>query len=157
MVETKKEKNMPKSTLWQAFLIVVGCIALWYTVMAGYRYYNYARLTAQTSPLSVDWNVVEISEESFIPQATYTFKVEKEVFSGETTWTGQTYLNRWGAEQSLSEFSSQERKVWYDASDPHHSSLQKKFPFKESISAGVLWALWLYFLWLSYYVSRFKR
>lgn len=148
---------MSKGYIWAAFLIVVGAIALWYSAVAGYRYYSYARLTAQTRPLAMDWRVVAVSDEQYIPEASYTFQVGGELFSGQTAWHDQTYRNQWGAEESLPEFSKQWRQVWYDSGNPHHSSLQKKFPFKECISAGILWALWLYFVWLGYYVSRFKR
>jgi hypothetical protein len=148
---------MSKNYLWQAFLIVVGAIALWYTAIAGYRYYNYVKLTHQAVPLAVDWGVAEVSDETFIPQASYTFKVRDQTFSGETQWTGEVYRNRWGAEDSLAEFSAQWKRVWYNPENPNHSSLYKKFPFKESISAAMLWALWIYFLWLGYYVSRFKK
>lgn len=144
---------MHKNRFWLAFLAVVLLCSAWYTGKALYYYYNYKQLSEQTTPTSLEWRVVAHSDEDFTLDTDYTFKVHNEVFAGTTSWE-RSYLSEWAAHQEIQELSHQVWKVWYSSKNPHISSLQKNFPFKESISALLLWGLFLYFLWLGYYVGN---
>jgi hypothetical protein len=147
---------MHKNLLWQAFLVVVLITTLVYSGIAAYRYFNYSRLTAFAQASTLKWNIQELTDEEFIIEGDYTFGVNNKTYRGKTSWPREPYRNDYAAEKAIEEFSSQNWKIWYDPSNPDHSSLQKKFPLKESISAAFLWALFLYFLWLGYYVNKFK-
>lgn len=148
---------MHKNLVWQAFLFVIFAATLWYTISALYSYYSYSHLNSQTSPSTINWEVVEKSEENYFLKTSYSFNYKGNLYRGSTTWSQDTYRNQWAAEQGLKESSSQQWKVWFDNLDPHHSSLQKNFPLKECISAAFLWGLSLYFLWIGFYVAKFKN
>lgn len=147
---------MHKNFIWQAFLLIVFLATLWYTVIATYRYYSYIRLTAKTTPASMQWDIQEVSDEDYVLSANYGFKVGDQSFTGTTSWTKEPYRNHYAAEKAQEEFTAQNLVVWYDPSSPEHSSLQKELPLKECISAIFLWGLLLYFLWISFYVAKFK-
>jgi len=146
---------MHKNLLWQAFLAVVFLITLWYTGTAAYRYYFYSRLTERAPLVSIQWNVKEKASDQYIIEASYRFSLGNESYFGTTTWPNDTFRNSWAAEMAIKqEYSQKPWKIWFDPSNPNHSSLQKRFPFKESISAGFLWILFFYFFWLGFYVAK---
>ncbi len=148
---------MHKNFIWQAFLCFVLVVTLYYSGVAMYRYHIYTHLTAQaTASNAIHWTVQQHANDDFFLQAEYIFKVGDKAYQGTTAWPNEHYLNRWAAEQAIADFSLQHQDVWYDPADPAYSSLQKDFPFKECLSAFVLWGLLLYFFWLGYYVAKFK-
>lgn len=147
---------MHKNVVWQAFLAIVFAVTLWHSVVALYSYYSYSQLKVQTRLTAINWEIEEESEEYYLLKAVYRFQFKGNSYPGNTAWADEPYRNRWAAEQAAKEFSEQKWKVWFNPNDPHHSSLQKKFPFKQCISAIFLWGLLLYFLWLGFYVTRFK-
>ena len=147
---------MHKNLIWQAFLLVILAASLWYSAIAVYKYYNYSHLEAKTAVSSIDWEIEEQSEEKYLIKGNYSFEFKGHSFSGTSDMTDMNYWNRWAAEQGVKEHSQKKWNVWFDPHDPHHSSLQKNFPIKECITAVFLWGLLLYFLWLGFYVARFK-
>jgi len=148
---------MHKNIFWQAFLAILFCANIGYSGMALYHYYSYQRLTNQTFVISsMNWNVIQHAEDDFTLEAKYKFPIHEKTYEGTTAWPKEHYLNQWAAEERTKHTPSGKWKVWYDQSNPNHSSLEKQFPYKESISAAILWALFLYFLWLGYYVTKYK-
>ncbi len=147
---------MHSNLLYRGLLLTVFLAALWYSGLAGYRYYNYAHLTAQTRPANIDWQVREQADDDFVMEAFYSFNAGGKTFTGATSWPQEFYRNRQAAEQDKKYFAKQYLQVWYDPSRPTHSTLQKRIPFKECIIAAILWGLFLYFAWLGFYVSKFR-
>lgn len=148
---------MHKNMVRRCFLALVFASALWYTGMAWYAYYHYSHLNASTKASAVSWEVEEKSEDHHVLKATYQYEVKGHSYSGTFTFQEEPYRNRWSAEQSIKESPARELNVWFDSEDPSYSSLEKSFPFKEYVSTIFLWGLFLYFLWLGFYVSRFRN
>lgn len=147
---------MHSNWLYRGFLLGVLIAALWYSGLAGYRYYNYSRLTSSVRPASINWQIKEKAEDEFIFEASYTFNIKGRTYIGSTSWPKQFYRNRQAAEQDRSGFAKQYQFIWFNPNNPEHSSLQIKLPIKECVSAVILWGLFLYFVWLGFYVAKFK-
>lgn len=147
---------MHKNLLWRGFLFIIFISTISYSCVAAYKYYNYTRLSKQILPIEIMWESQELATDSFIPAATYTFSFSKQLFSGTDTWPNDSYRNQWAIDEGLKEYRAKEWKVWFDPHHPTYSSLQKNLPIKECISAIILWGLFFYFLWLSFYVTRFN-
>lgn len=147
---------MHSNPLYRAFLLVVILATLWYSGIALYRYHNFSRLSTQTPLISSEWHIREVSEDKFFLEALYTFSTGKEIVEGNTSWPRDFYRSSWAAEKDIPYYQKHHYIVWYDLSNPHHSSLQKSFPLKECVSAILLWGLLLYFIWLGFYVTKFK-
>lgn len=145
---------MHNNLFWRAFLLVILASAFWYTGKASYHYYFYTALSQETAPTAINWSVKELAGDYYIPAAQFTFHVNEKTFQGETDWPAERYLNNWATEQGLVDFSAQRWSVWYDPDNPMHSTLEKRFPLKDILSAAFLWALLCYFLWIGYYASR---
>lgn len=146
---------MHKNIFWQFFLFIVGACTVWYSVVAWHAYYRYSHLTAYTVPSAMSWEVEEKSEEHYLLKAFYRFNFQGKSFTGTSVLTDEAYRNLWGAQKALPEYAAKEWRVWFDSHNPDYSSLQKKFPIKECLSAIFLWGLLLYFLWLGFYVAKF--
>lgn len=147
---------MHNNLLYRGLLLAVAMAALWYSSLAGYRYYKYSHLTDQARPASIDWQVKEQADDDFIMEAFYTFNIGDRTFSGSTSWPQEFYRNRRAAEQDKPYFAKHYPLIWFDAGNPTHSTLQKRVPFKECILAAILWCIFLYLAWLGFYVAKFK-
>jgi len=147
---------MHKNVVWQAFLTLISAIALWYTIAALYSYYSYSHLKIQIPASHVEWHIIEKSEEHYLLEASYEIEFKTKFYAGSTRFADEPYRNQWAAEQAIKEYRGKKWKVWFDPQNPQYSSLQKNFPLKESVSAIFLWGLILYFLWLGFYVKKFK-
>ena len=147
---------MHKNIFWQAFLVVIFVITVWYTVAALYSYYFYSHLSIEKNALAIEWKVEKKSDDIYFLNAFYRFDFEGKVYFGNRVLTEEPYRNTWAAQEAIKEFTDRQWKVWFDPQNPARSSLQKTFPFKECLSAVFLWGLLFYFLWLGFYVAKFK-
>lgn len=146
--------NTEKVDFWKIFLGIIGSVALWFSTKACFLLYNDITLNAQAPVTEIQWSVKELSTDSFLLQAHYTFSTHGTTYSAEGVLQERPYLNAWAAQQAVSEYSKKQRIIWYNASNPAHSSLQKNFPFKECLSAVTLWGIFAYFIGLKYYITR---
>lgn len=153
-----------RNSLFSGFLVVLAIAALAYSVIALYKYYNYIRLNDEATPSSIEWSVhVEKKiwpfnlfwDDTYRIQGDYNFEAEDKMWHG-TTQFKEKYLNEWAAKKAIEANKEKSRRIWYNGNKKNHSTLQKKFPLKECVSAGVLWALFLYFLWLGFYVANYR-
>lgn len=147
---------MHKNHSWLAFLSVIAFVVLGYSAHTLWQVYQHEQLTEQTKPTEIEWSVWSKSSDQFYLHANYTSKVNGKSWKGKTTLTQPLFRNRMAAQQAIPKHAEKPWSIWYSPSSPKHSSLQKKFPLQECISAGVLWTVLIYFTWLGYYVGKFK-
>jgi hypothetical protein len=131
-------------------LIILGILG--YSVRTGIHLWQYMRLDRQTSVQNIQWSVVSLSDEEFVPLAHYRFNVKGKSYQNQTLWQ-ETFLNPSTAQEAIARLSESSLSVWFDVSSPETSSLQKNFPSKESFYTILLWIIGLYFLGLGYYVK----
>lgn len=155
---------MHKNSIFLGLLALFAIAAVSYSLVALYKYYNYSNLTKQAVASSVNWSVKVdkkmwpfnvFLDDSYKIEANYAFKVEGKSFQGYTLFK-ENYLNSWAAEREIEKNQKKQWTVWYEKNNENHSTLQKNFPLKECVSAGVLWVLLLYFLWLGFYVATYR-
>lgn len=142
---TLRDVSLLPRHLWHAFLFFMASVALWFSWLALTELFTYSVLTAHTPAQSIQWSVVEVSDERYLLRGTYVFFVGEAQYSGATTLQ-QRYRNAWAASKDIPEHESQRWEVWYSPTHLTYSSLQKNFPFKECISALVLWGIVVYFI-----------
>lgn len=145
---------MSSNRYWQILIGLLSIVTAWFALSALYLIYHYARLSDHTSPTNIQWSVEEITDERFLLNGHYHFKVEEKNYSGETLITSPHFLNKWAAEQSINDFEKLKWEVWYSHRNPEYSSLQKNFPYKEVLSALLLAGVLAYFFGLKHYVEK---
>jgi hypothetical protein len=150
-------KRYHKNPLWLSFLSIIALCTLWYSGIAYLKLSHYNSLTEETTASSSAWTVKTIAADAYIPEAYYSFYHQATLYDGVDVLTNELFKNAWAAEKALPEFAEKNRTVWYSPSDPHYSSLQKKFPLKESLSAVALWILLMYFVCLGLYVTKYQK
>lgn len=148
---------MHKNIVWLCFLSLITGAVGWITLKALYLIYLYQSLNASVPAENLQWSVNQLSEDHFVPKASYTFMIDHHSYKGETSFKNDLYWNPGSAEDGLKVYANKEWTVWYSTGNPDYSSLQKNFPFKESISAIVLLILMFYFFGLGYYVAKRKE
>ncbi len=144
---------MNKNPIWLAFLALNFAVFLWFFSVASYRTYDYYTLSKETKPLNLKWFVEEISSDDFRVGATYSYLDNQ---SGETIFSDRKFRNPLSADDELKVKESKKFIVYYNPQNINHSSLQKTFPTKECVSAGVLLLLSLYFVGLGMYAQNKK-
>lgn len=137
-----------------ALIITIGLVSLWFTGNALYMLYGYSKLNSQTPAENIEWSVKELTDEQFILEGHFDYKVDEKNYHGDTRFSGNPYRNKWGANEAIKNNQNRKWNVWYDKKDPDYSSLQKNYPYKELIYSIVLWGLVGYFIWLGYYANR---
>lgn len=129
------------------FALMIG-IALWYTFDASLKAWRYVKLSNEATPTNLAWNVHELTEESFAIEAHYAFVFRDHLYQNSTLFDRPTpFWNAWAAEQEIQNWAKKTWTVWFCSWDPEYSSLQKKFPIKECLSALTLWGI-IGFLWI---------
>jgi hypothetical protein len=134
----------------------MSIVVAWFTIVAIYQIYLYARLNGHVETKDVQWSIKEISDESYLLKAHYTFFANNKLYSGESVLLGPHFRNVYAAEKGLSENASHPWIVWFSLANPEYSSLQKNFPVKECLSSLLLWGLLIYFFGLARYVQKLK-
>jgi len=135
------------------FILIVFCVVLWFSGKAAVRLYSYYTLTAHASLSRMDWSIREISSDHYAVEAHYEFLANEAVEKGDVSFDEPPFRNTYAAEVGIKAYEAQNWTVWYNPNHPSNSSLQKKFPYKECISAALLWVLLFYFVWLGHYYA----
>jgi hypothetical protein len=141
---------------WKILLIALTLVVVWFATIAFYQLYQYLRLSYYTKPSQIEWSVKEITDELFHAEAHYEYSVNGKNYSGTTDFDNVAFRNGFAVEKALPEYKKKNWLVWYDSSNIEYSTLQKKFPIKECLSAILLVALLIYFYGLAYYIDKTK-
>lgn len=149
---------MHKNLLWLTFLGSIIVVTLWFCGIAALELYKYSMLKNQAPVKTIFWTVKTIDEDLYHPHAEYSYLVKEKEYKTEETVKNLYYRNKSAAEEGVENLNQKQWEVWYDPKYPSYSSLDKSFPLKETLSAGVLIGVTLYFLGLGYYVGhRFSQ
>lgn len=141
-----------KNLYWRIFLAIIAIIVLIYTGNTALKIYRYLSLSQQIPVESIHWSPVSKSEDIYFSEAQYSYLFEGVRYEGQGR-SEEIYLNAPSAQEDSERFNRQRWKIWIDPTDPSFSALQKKFPFKQSVSTVILWGLLAYFFWLGQYVK----
>lgn len=133
----------------------VAIVAIGYTLVFGWKYYHYIILNKTTHAITINGSVIRESEDNYQLQISYSFLADNHERNGSTRLR-EVYRNEWAANEALKRELDPLHPVWYQNSNPDHSTLQKVFPLKECISTVVLWLLLIYFVWLGFYVATYR-
>lgn len=146
---------MYNSRLWWTFLTIIALPTLFFTWSSIHSLCDYYDHTEIAPPIHISWSYEQIGQnDTFAPMARYTFQVDGKEYSGETMLSEPLFRDEWVAEEVLNSLKNRTWKVWYQASHPEHSTLEKRFPAKELFSAIALIALLGYFTILGQQVRK---
>ena len=145
---------MQKTVIWIALMLVVLGSALWFSVRTVHGIVDYVRLSNQVSVQIENWHVKEVKSGQFALLAQFTYAFKGKEYQAVRS-VGSLYPNRWAAEQGKERWAKKQLTVWLDPRNPQKTvSFNKKFPYKATISLGILIGLLLYFIGLGCYVKR---
>lgn len=145
---------MHKNPTWILFLILICSSSLGYTGYTIYKIFRNKQLTEQVPLESIQWSVHQINQEKYVPQADYTFSFKDKQYKGSVLWD-EHFLNAQVAQEVIDKFSAYHWKAWINPNNPEQSAIQKKFPYKETISAVILWTITVYFFTLGIKITRY--
>jgi len=132
--------------LWLVLLLLSGGITLWFTGAALVDIYQYYILNERAPVEVLRWQVRERSPSQFAIEAEYEFRVKEVTYHGKTQLQNPQFLNRYAAESHIAKLGSPQETIWYQKSNPLHSSMEKEFPRKELTQALLTLGVFLYFL-----------
>lgn len=148
---------MHTNKIWLGFLGAITLVVIWFTWGTVSKLSTYYSLQRNTKVVESEWSILKIDEDIYRVEASFNFIFNDQKYNGYEIFENPEYPNPWAAEQALKQMESKQWYVWFSPKNPHISSLEKYFPFKSALSTAVLWGLWIYFIWLGYYVTQFKR
>ena len=142
---------MRRNIIWIVLLLIVVTCALWFITKAGSEVYTYFQLKERAPVVINSWSVEEIKSDRFAVIAHYIFEYQGKTYEGSSS-VGGYYPNPWAAQEGKKQFALKKWSVWINPKDPHHSTLEKQFPLKKSLSALILIGLAMYFFILGVYL-----
>lgn len=143
---------MQKNIIWVTFLLIVTGFSVWFVIKGGYDLIQYYQFNQQI-PVSVDkWEVVELEANKYALSASYSYEFEGKNYTGKAELS-RHYPNPWSAERALVKLKENEQAIWINPNNPHKGVLERKFPYKATLSAILLLGLVVYFICLGLYVS----
>ena len=146
---------MHKNRVWIIFLSIFFLVFLWHGAGASYQLYKYSSLTEKTTPIEIEWTLNKKASDLFYVHAQYIFNVGSSKIVGNTDFLNISYKSPEACMAVIQENSKKKWLVWYSSNNIQISTLQKSFPWKESIYSIILLFLMLYFIWLGIYVGKF--
>jgi hypothetical protein len=147
---------MHKNKVWLVFFAISCAITLVYNVIAVYKFYAYSRLTETVNAAQVNMQVLELSSDKYSIQADYTYFVADHSYDSSGIISNRFFVNRYAADQALTELSNKPTLIWYSPVKPNFSALHHDFPYRDIFYAIALIALQLYFTWIGIRVGRIK-
>lgn len=147
---------MHKNQIWLAFLLTTTLIVFWFSTITGYDLYYYFTRTSSNLPNTIEWAIKGKASDRYYLSATYQYTVGESLYDGKTAIESTSYRNIRAAEIALSEQKKKNLKIWHSPQNPENSTINNIFPLKSCFYTGLLWGLLLYFVWLGFYVNKFK-
>lgn len=141
---------MHANKIWLAFLAAITLAVVVFSWDALQQMRRYYFLQQKTSLTSTEWGLVKINEESYRVGVEFSFVHQGKTYRGLEHFQKPLYPNPWAAAHGMKERETETQEVWFYPNNPKISSLEKKFPLKELLSAVVLLGLWLYFVQLGF-------
>lgn len=142
---------MNRTRIGFIFLIIIGALATWFIITAGYELYTFSRLSEKV-PITVEkWSIEELKSDRFAVRGHYSFGYQGKNYQGKGD-VG-TYPNPWAAQEAQKLFSQKKWSVWIDPKHPESAVVKKHFPFKRTLSALILAGILIYFLTLNKYIQ----
>ena len=135
-------------------LVITGSIACWFISQAVKGSFTYIQLNTQTPAEHLKWEIKMLSASHYKLSANYRYSVDGQEFNGQTTFSSPAYLNYYAAENDLKTKQNNAYTVWFHAKDPTISSLQKRFPKKESTNALLTLGVFIYFYFVRGLLER---
>lgn len=144
---------MYKNILIVSLLLISGFAATLYTANLSIDLLQYRSRTLAAKTEILSWEVVKVSSEKYKFKGIFTFKFQGENFAGETVMSSPSFRNPIAAKDALGE-QPKSSHVWVNLRNPSRSSLENPFPTKPLVSTGILWGLWVYFVFVGLYVRK---
>lgn len=148
---------MKRSAIWIIFLLLVFGFTVWFVVVAGFQLIDYYKLTTQVEVKVEKWDVAEISSNKYAVQAIYSYEFGEKDYRGNGQ-IGSSYPNPWAAKRAVEKWTKERWFVWVNPKAPEKAVIDRKFPYKATVSAAILLGLVIYFICLGIYVGvKYER
>lgn len=137
---------MGQKHLGMGFGILVICLSSWFIFKAGNPIFSYFKLQQQTTATIESLNI-ERKKDNFLLTANFLFEHAGNSYQGKGVL--RKYPNIWAAENGLKRCQTKSCQIWFNPKQPETAVLEKKFPYKPTISALLLLSIGIYFIALS--------
>ena len=155
ILQLHKDAAHSRQITW-LFLVLLAAVAIAvaiYGTIALTRLQHYHQLDSTIPPTQISWQIKRVKSDRYHLEASYRYRVAGKEYRGN--FKDKTRIrNRYAAEEMLRGYEERSWKLWYASQSPKRSTLQKSFPFKECLSAGLLLVVLIYFLGLGIYLAK---
>lgn len=148
---------MHSNKVWLTFLALISLVVIWFCFGAVSKLTYYYSLDTKISVNTIEWSIEEVDEDDYLLKADYTYTFEGNNFNKSLTLSHPVYPNSYAADYAKKEKERMQWSAYFSKKRPKASTLFRTFPMKSTLSALALLALWLYFVWLGIYVTRFRQ
>jgi hypothetical protein len=148
---------MHPNKIWLVFLASITLVVIWFSWGTVSHVMHYFSLEKKAKVIDSEWTILKIQDDQYQVQADFTFEYQEKQYRGFDIFEKPIYPNPWAAEYGVKEMKAKELFAWFYPKKPTNSSLEKHFPLKSILSSIILIGLWIYFIWVGFYVTQFRK
>lgn len=145
--------TVTKNKWFLSLLALFFGVFLWYGSITAYKLYLFYSIDSKIKPVSITWKIEQKSEEKFLIWANYSFKVKEKIYQGSDQLEEGPYRNLYAAEKSKTQAEQNKWVILYSQNNPEINTLERNFPYKESLYTAIMVFLILYFIGLATYTE----
>ncbi|MEZ5315212.1 MAG: hypothetical protein R3E91_03250 [Chlamydiales bacterium] len=112
---------------------------------------------SETIPVNIQaWEIKEVRVNSYALIVSYFYTYNHKNYSSKEQ-LDLIYPNPWAARRAIEKFQEKHSHGWIQHKIPEKSILEKKIPYKTTLSALMIWGLTIYFFFLSLFIRLKNR
>jgi len=134
------------------FVVLLAAFLVWFGIGAGRALIAYGRLKEKISAEVISWEVKTAEKGAFQLASSLAYAYKGQNYLA-TSLLARKYPNRFACENAKAREKIGVREVWIYPREPDQVFLEKELPLKKTLSAIVVFALFLYFLFLVRFIK----
>lgn len=142
--------------LWTILFIGLALATLWRAVPTVIKLWHYTRLEGEIPAYNVSFEVIP-KKAKYALEGSYNYEYSGKAYQAKTLLAPPYHLNRPSAKEEIEKMQGLEWTAWVDPAHPEVSSLEKKFPWRDSFYTVCLLGLLIYFLYLRIHLQLLSR
>ncbi|MBI5273810.1 MAG: hypothetical protein HY860_02010 [Chlamydiales bacterium] len=135
-------------TAWVCLFGITLIVFFWFCGKVLLGAFDYIQFSEPVILKTVHWKVVETSPSRYQIEAAYSFNFNQKQYESRFLFKDRDYGNAYLAEEAIKIWQQRPPAIWINKQNPSLSMMNREFPFRDLIRAGLALAVFCYFIWL---------
>jgi hypothetical protein len=143
--------------IWIWSLLFLFGVTIYYDTTAYRAVTEYNSYTKESPGVVTEYRVVNPFTDYYYLEVAYFYEYSGQKYRNQQRLEGMLFRNRFSAEEEGKKYVDQVVAVWVNEEAPATGMIERIFPLREAVYAGLLSVLTLYWFGLGLYIAKIKR